>query len=1214
MVTGERAAVRDEIRGALSELETGSLRDGAEELLAILGYESERYDEDFDFGPEEFLEWADDEATNNHKIARRPQEFIRESWKRIEMVFQYTDDELGTQADLFGGNSRAWEKSRAKSFLFLAVELKDRDHPRYRLAAMTRAINRPLMMPAITFFRYRRNDGTTALTLAVINRRAHMRDAERDVLERATLIKDIRVADPHRAHLDILTELALGSLVLENRTFDALHRAWQGILDTEALNRRFYTRLFEWFEFAVATCSFPHDGAGEGNAERHVIRMITRLLFIWFLKEKQLVPEEFFEERFADEHLKEHGPDSTNYYRAVLQNLFFATLNTPIDRRAFSSESQATHRDFTKFRYKKRLKHPDVFKTQFESVPFVNGGLFDCLDTFEHRGAGGRRIDAFTDTDQGRDLHVPASVFFDAGRGLFPILRKYKFTVEENTPLDQEVALDPELLGKTFENLLAAYNPETREHARKKTASYYTPREVVDYMVQEALVEHLSRVVVPYNSDEDWLKERLRHLFAINQGEGTFAGKRKRGKPPGTEDHLIHGREIDSVINAIDGLRIIDPACGSGAFPMGILHKLVMALGKIDPRNERWKARQIATAEQIEDPAVRRNAVRTVELAFSKERGFGDFGRKLYLIQHVIHGVDIQPVATQIAKLRFFISLIIEQPTSDNADANFGLEPLPNLETCFVAADSLRRLDRPEQTGMRSPKVAQLEKALRDHRRNWFDAHDRDAKWELKRRDRRLRQRLQEALLEEQWDESSALAVANWDAYDQNARADWFDPEWMFGLTEGFDIVIGNPPYIQLQKNAGELANRYQSEGYVTFTRRSDTCVLFYDRGMELLHRGGRILAYVTSNSWLKANYGKELRCLFADHHSPLRLLELGKDVFESAIVDSAVLVVRSAREKAVTSFPSVDLELLPDGVMFPDLPSSVWKETRPVGTDPWRILSADEWPILHKIEELGVPLLEWDISINYGIKTGLNAAFIIDDETREALICEDPKSAEIIKPILRGRDIGRWRARSKRWLVDTHNGYGDTPRIDVTKYPAVKAHLDQFYVDLKNRQDQGTTPYNLRSCAYHEEFAREKLFWIDLTEKGRFAHSKQEQVFCANTAYALTVADNPDCSISYLCATLNSNLVTWFIQKTALNSGMGVPRWIRSMIERIPIPPLAVTNQRPFTEATGRILSALDTDPDANVAAMEDKLNRLVYDLYGLSEDEIRIVEESSP
>ena len=1206
MGTDARTEMGNSIREALQTFRDGSLRDRTEGLLRILGYQSERYETAFDFGPDGFLDWADEEAPRR-RIAKRSRDLILENWRRISMVFQYTPDELVPQASFLDTGRFGYEKSRAKSFLFLAVDLKDGDHPRYKLAAMTRAINRPLMMPAIVFFRYRRDSGATALTVAVIHRRAHKRHSSSDVLERATLIKDILVTDPHRAHLNMLADLALTSLALEHRTFDALHGAWQEILDTEALNRRFYTRLFEWFEYAVATCSFPDDGAGEGNSERHVIRMITRLLFIWFLKEKRLVPEEFFEDGFAAEHLNDHQSDSADYYRAVLQNLFFATLNTPIGRRSFSTESRSTHRDFTKFRYKKLLRDPDGFKERFDSVPFVNGGLFDCLDTFEHRGAGGRRIDAFTDTDQGKDLHVPAHVFFDKDHGLFPILRKYKFTVEENTPLDQEVALDPELLGKTFENLLAAYNPETREHARKNTGSYYTPRDVVDYMVQEALVEHMSRVVTPYDGDETWLNERLHHLFAINQGEGTFAGRRRPGGQLGTDDHLIHTREIDPLIAAVDNLRIIDPACGSGAFPMGILQKLVMVLGKIDPRNERWRARQIAAAAKIEDPAVRKNAVRTVELAFSEERGFGDFGRKLYLIQNVIHGVDVQTIATQIAKLRFFISLVIEQPTSKDPDANFGLEPLPNLETCFVAADSLKPLARPEQAEIRSAEVERLEKDLRAHRRNWFDAHDRDAKWELRKRDRRLRQRLRAALLKDHWDEASALAIASWDAYDQNARANWFDPEWMFGLTRGFDIVIGNPPYIQLQKNGGELADRYENDGFQAFARTGDIYVLFCERGLGLLRSNKGILTYITSNSWLKAKYGKKLRGFISNGHTPLRLLEMGGRVFENAIVDSSVVVVRQGGQ--ATPLPAVDLDSLTTEVSFPDLPDDAWGEVRPSNEAAWSILSLDEWRVMDKMRAVGIPLKNWnDISIYYGIKTGYNPAFIVDTATKERLVAEDPRSAEILKPILRGRHIGRYRAEwAGLWLIASHNGHGDIPPVEIDEYPAVKQHLDRFYDSLAARQDQGRTPYNLRNCAYHAEFSKEKVFWIDLSNEGRFAYTDDHEVFCVNSAYMLSGS-----FVKFLCAVLNSQLIGWFMRKTALNSGMGVVRWIRSTIDTIPIPRPDRNDNESIVGVVDDILQTRAASGVANTSDLEKRIDVLVYKLYGLTNDEVEVVLRS--
>ena len=255
--------------------------------------------------------------------------------------------------------------------------------------------------------------------------------------------------------------------------------------------------------------------------------------------------------------------------------------------------------------------------------------------------------------------------------------------------------------------------------------------------------------------------------------------------------------------------------------------------------------------------------------------------------------------------------------------------------------------------------------------------------------------------------------------------------------------------------------------------------------------------------------------------------------------------------------------------------------------------------------------------SIYYGIKTGYNPAFIITTESRDRLVAEDVRSAEIIKPILRGRDIRRYRARwAGLWLIATHNGYGNVPAVSVDEYPAVKRYLDQFYDRLEKRHDKGITPYNLRNCAYHAEFSREKLFWMDLTEEGRFAYSTREQIFCANSAYILTaneITKRNRYTIAFLCATLNANITTWFIKQIALNSGMGVPRWIRSTVEQIPIPRLRPTDQRFFADATDRLLDALDNSSHISRKLQAD-LNRRVCRLYGLSTDEIRIVNGSNP
>ena len=243
--------------------------------------------------------------------------------------------------------------------------------------------------------------------------------------------------------------------------------------------------------------------------------------------------------------------------------------------------------------------------------------------------------------------------------------------------------------------------------------------------------------------------------------------------------------------------------------------------------------------------------------------------------------------------------------------------------------------------------------------------------------------------------------------------------------------------------------------------------------------------------------------------------------------------------------------------------------------------------------------------AINYGIKTGFNDAFIIDNQTKDVLVAQDQRSKEIIKPVLRGKDIQRFRAKwADKWIIDTHNGYSGVPPINIDDYPAVKAYLDGHYEQLEKRYDKGQTPYNLRNCAYHAEFIKEKLFWIDLTEQGRFAYDDSE-TFCVNSAYMMT-GD----SLKYLCAVLNSTLVTWFMRSSALNSGMGTTRWVRFTVDRIPVPTIDTTRQRPFIQLVDKVLHARSAKE--NTRELETDMDRLVYALYGLTEDEIQWIANS--
>ena len=778
---------KETIKSALAAIPTGDFLEKSKDLLSTLGYRSELTLE-LSGTVHDFFE----EFPPRNPNTKTEQEF-RKHAESAQIIFQFTKDEIEDdpqQMTLLESN--AFDKGNIKSFLFCAVELKDNNYSRTKYAEFTREINKRLFAPTVILFR-----AADRLTVAFADRRPDKTDGDRDVLGQVTLIKDIRLNNPHRAHLDILSELSLEECAAwmdakqKPKNFDGLLAAWLAKLDTEELNKQFYRKLFAWYEWAIEIATFPTDENRTLKPAEHIIRLITRLLFIWFIKEKGLVTNELFNKAQIQDLLKEDDFDNgDSYYRAVLQNLFFATLNTEINKRAFSKETYDTNRDFSCYRYKKQMDAPDKLLSLFAQTPFINGGLFDCLDTWQATGEESYRIDCFSD-NQYKKLSIPNRLFFDENRGLLPLLEHYKFTVEENTPIEQEVALDPELLGRVFENLLAAYNPETGATVRKQTGSYYTPRAIVDYMVEEALIATLVQKCQPTESNEEPWNKRLRYLFDYTH---TYEDPKQR----------LDDSESKTVVRAISELKILDPAVGSGAFPMGMLHKLTLALRRLDPDNTRWETLQKERAIQrteiafdTQDDEARREELVEIDETFKRYRD-SDFGRKLYLIQNSIFGIDIQPVACQIAKLRFFISLAIEQEPEQDAE-NFGIKPLPNLETRFISTNTLIGLKG--QRTLISNKAQNLEQKLRDNRERHFHATTRQRKRACKQRDEELRAELATELKHSGMPADDAESIAHWDPYDQNATADWFDSEWMFGITEGFDVAIGNPPYIQLQKD-----------------------------------------------------------------------------------------------------------------------------------------------------------------------------------------------------------------------------------------------------------------------------------------------------------------------------------------------------------------------------------------------------------------------------
>ena len=1149
---------KENIAAALAALPGNDFLAAARSLLETLGYRSE-------LTPE--LRGSVDKVVDDLGLEKKRTNAARslsENVRSMGFIFQVGEDEISVngQQTLDWGTA-SFERGHTERFNFVAVELHGASYARSKYAEFTREINTWFNAPTVILFKTADN----RLTLAFVHRRVNKRDPDRDVLGSVSLIREINPTQPHRAHLDILAELSLENLLswmsAHNKpyNFDGLLAAWLDTLDTEALNKRFYTELFRWFEWAVDEAIFPTKERKVLEPQEHIIRLITRLLFVWFIKEKGLVADDLFNETKIAALLKNYDRGTgDSYYRAVLQNLFFATLNTEMDKRGFSKVKNATHRNFSLYRYKREISDPDALLSLFAQTPFINGGLFDCLDSEEATRDGGYRIDCFSDNERHyTKLSIPNRLFFDEQRGLFSLFEHYKFTIEENTPVEQEVALDPELLGKVFENLLAAYNPETRETVRKQTASYYTPRVVVDYMVEEALVTALAEKCQPTDNDTKFWQDHLRYLLNY---EDAF----------NDADELFDAQESEGIIRAISSLRVLDPAVGSGAFPMSVLHKLTLALGRIDLDNKRWEALQKERARKKADAAFetidqQERDAELLEISETFEKYSGDFGRKLYLIQNSIFGVDIQPIACQIAKLRFFISLAIEQEPDSDA-RNFGIKPLPNLETRFVAADTLTKLQ--SQGELRSGRAIALERKLRENRERYFHATTRQKKLMHKKEDKRLREELAEVLRSLGFPAVDADKISSWDPFDQNACAAWFDAEYMFDVTDGFDVVVGNPPYIQLEKNTGRLRKFYKDAGFRTLVPRGDVYQLFYEKGCQLLMPKCGLLAYITSNSWLKAEYGKSTRRYFSDQHTPLRLLEMGKDVFENAIVDTNVLILREGPSDETGK--AVDMDRLSDKDFPPT--ESLWGELRPQGEKPWSALSAVEWSVMDKMGDVGTPLKEWDVKINYGIKTGYNKAFIIDNVTRQELVALDPSSAEIIKPILRGQDIRRYQAQwAGLWLIVAKFGsYKALPK----EYPAVYEHLIQHEEKLRARgqctysrsgRSDPTVDYdgqhhwleldNNPKDEYLDTFAKKKLFWMDMSPEGRFAYSDVE-MYCNDKGFIMTGK-----SLKYLCAILNSTLITWFIKNTALTTGAGLTQWKKFAVERLPIPEISTDKAR---------------------------------------------------
>lgn len=1027
----------------------------------------------------------------------------------------------------------------------------------------------------------------------------------------------------------------------------------------EPVTKEFYEAIANWYFWAVEKCRFPDDAEVEDSGRNiAVIRLITRMIFIWFMRERGLVPRDLFRKNKVETILKSISDEESTYYRAILQNLFFATLSTKQSDRKFRSEVRG-HKGYNPdfgnhnvYRYHELFRTADEIEDYFGEIPFLNGGLFECLDDKARR----IYIDGFTSVKKNQP-DVPNSLFFSSGekadlnrvygtkgktyrvRGLLDILHSFNFTIDENSPDDQDIALDPELLGRVFENLLASYNPETASTARKATGSYYTPREIVDYMITESLKAYF---MTHMESVKD-LHSKLDELFQA-----------------GSDTNPFSPQESSSIVSLIEQVRIVDPAVGSGAFPMGALNKLVYILSKLDPGNELWKKAQLKAANAIPDPRIRKDAKARIEEYFQSKNA--DYGRKLFLIQKCIYGVDIQEIAVEIAKLRFFISLLVDERIDDSMD-NLGIEPLPNLDFKIMQGNSLvseymgvdfdngrdgqgtidvdqadndliREFEQKKIEFQNEPDkerkarlkddiddmlIQLFEAKLKKHKATYFQKlksiqekysvlRDDSQREEMIAKDKRTLAKSESFDLDKFEAEISEMSRKNrtrpffaWKLY----FAEVFNQD-----QPGFDIAIANPPYVEHKKL--KPISKTLKKHYDAYSGTADLYVYFYELSLKLLCGGGT-LAFISSNKFMKTSYGERLRALLATQKIRAILDFTDVRVFE-ALVASCVIIASKARpDKEVTvSFVDERLESLSSLRQYIHDHNTRVSASSLTG-DIWQLSSQQLLDVKARIESDSQSLRSiGGIEIYRGITTGYNPAFIIDQATKQVLIEEDGNSSEIIKPLLQGRNIRKWTyIPSNQYILQT--GY----KVDIKRaYPAVWRHLKRHADKLKVRADQGVNWWNLRACKYYNEFEKEKIIWGLTADKWAFAFDDKKHYLPSN-GYILT-SDSLD--PKYILAILNSKLMQFYFGFIGIMTAGGAYTLKHETIREMPIKQISKSQQKPFVDRVDEILEIVSSPGNPSnrgsnerVLKLEKELDELVYKLYDLSTSEIEVVESET-
>ena len=906
-------------------------------------------------------------------------------------------------------------------------------------------------------------------------------------------------------------------------------------------------------------------------------KLLGRIVFLYFIQKKGWlgVPKDGKWGEGDKKFLKNlYDNHNSGFYEKALAPLFFESLNK--DRRDDGDYSP-------------------IFDCR---IPFLNGGLF------EENGI---------DRDKMLCELLDKEFFAD----IFELFELYNFTIDESTPSEIEVGIDPEMLGKVFENLID-YN--------KELGAFYTRRGIVHFMCKNSLVLKLTQVF----GDEN--KEHIEKLIYNQESDNDFARK--------------NGRKI---LDTLKTLKILDPAIGSGAFPMGLLSEILSIHTTLD--------------KTLDDSSLAKS--------------------KRAIIENNIYGIDIDSDAIEIAKLRFWLSIAVDEEKP---------RPLPNLDFKFMQGNSLletldgfdllpkdlllthstpiNSLFSKEELGIQKDLMDHLDESnsafisIKDNIHTFFKTTEPQEKQNIKESIRDEISKILEEQIENGENKLSGIEkdiaeikahggkeskrIKNLEKqYDKlftqlnNAykfqesfinggfRTDLlFLYKLFFGEVfqeGGFDIVIGNPPYIRQEDIF--LKDQIKSEFGDFFNGKADIFTYFFAKGLQVLKPNG-ILSFITSNKWAKAGYGTPLRKLILSNTFSSYIDFNGVKAFENATVDTSITTLIKSPSSKDWCFPTFALQQSQNPQAVLDNEKMIFSLLSYSSTSmPKSYLQEDSFifgdtqllSLKKKIETLGTPLKEWDISINYGVKTGYNEAFIITSEKREEILrnCQTQEEREateqIIKKMLRGRDIKRYSYEwADLWLIGTFPSL----KLNIDDYPSLKSYLSKFRPRIDQSGEKGCRKKisnqwfeTQGNIAYYEEFEKEKILYNDIAIKLSFAYDKGG-AYCNNTVYFLTT--NNTRQNLFLNGVLNSSLINWFYRQISAQLGDSV-RMFSHYMEKLPIPKITESDQSTADKIIAlveEILKTKEQNPKANTQELEQEIDSLVYTLYNLTDEEIQIIE----